>query len=270
MKCFVFIDESGNINIKDVEKPIFVMGTVVTEKVNDLRRSVGELKEKYCCNHNELKTEYVSPENHKEILRELIKLPVYLYAHVYDKEYLPNFFEGKKANRKFRDQAKDAIINDITYAFAQYDEAEIFVDPTDPSKSKEKSMASFILDLRDKPVKEEILRQTGKRTNQISLPCKLARMLNIEIKTPKSQDEYGLQAADIVAGTVYRCFNNCKDLFKDIISDHFHITSFPVKKGDNYYGIPKTISSNIDKINPGDSERKIDFPELEKLFLKRK
>lgn len=267
MEHFVFIDESGGPGTSQSDSPFYIVGSIITEEVGELRKNTEGLRRQYAEVYCEIKSEFLKPpEVHIQVLEELMRLPIQIIVHVYDKSDLPNFYKQTSGGRKnFTKQAEQAVINHFLFDFAEYGKINLYIDPSGKDRQS-RSFLQCLVKFAEEKVREQLKPMQENHGSTIQIPLSTGKIFHINLNFPQSHLDPGIQAADIISGAVTKYFNRNQTLFQSILSDLFKkkgnkLVTFPQRKED-YMGVPQSCISDTKTIKPGTKSKIFSFPRL--------
>lgn len=247
-----FADESGNnsFNFKE-QGSHFVVATVIAKKGNleSIKQGIDEIRKKHKFQKGEIKSSGVAG-NHKRriaILKDLVKLEIFVYAVVVDKTKLTGKgFEFKKSFYKY--------LNNLLYRelFRTFPEIDLYVD--------EHGANDYMVEFKKYVEKNH--------------PKNL--FYGYEFNVLDSKKSEFIQLADFIAGTLNYIYDQNK---KSEYSKEFEDLLMPIISGVTFfprnYSLEEYIESNIDeefdkKIAELSYIRAIDFIEKEKMDNQQK
>ncbi|WBL23731.1 DUF3800 domain-containing protein [Zunongwangia sp. HRR-M8] len=258
-----YVDEFGNNSFKfDSQGSHFIVASIICkpDKVNDLEKSIDEIRKKHGFQTGEIKSSKVS-KNHKRrirILEDIVKLDFSIYAVIIDKrELIGQGFKYKKSFYKY--------LNNLLYKelFRTFPELDLYVD--------EHGGNDYMLEF-----KKYVHKHHTKNLFSGS---------DFDIKN--SKNEKLIQLADFIAGTLGFIFDITKaskysDEFKKIIEPKLSDLNFFPKKysfeevkqanTDNEFD-PLIAKVSLQRINSfldnclGDEQYKVDQINFLKLLL---
>jgi hypothetical protein len=171
MEHFVFIDESGGPGTSQSDSPFYIVGSIITEEVDELRKNTERLHRQYAEVYCEIKSEFLKPpEVHIQVLEELMRLPIQIIVHVYDKSDLPNFYKQTSGGRKnFTKQAEQAVINHFLFDFAEYGKVNLYIDPSGKDRLS-RSFLQCLVKFAEEKVREQLKPMQENHGSTIQIP----------------------------------------------------------------------------------------------------
>lgn len=196
-----FIDDSGDPGIGNKTSPYLVFGAVLTEDAEELRNSVCYAASVLRIN-GEVKAENLRPSDCKEILSRIQPQTTGFFSVIFNKKYAREFYRTGKTNQNLYNDTLQTIIDFVMNSFGS--QIEFVCDErTKPKAGKRRT--EYVIPLTNENVEVDTA-PDGSQTVKVKMIN--GKWMNFQIHYSKSYSDYGLQSADVFAGTVFRAIRD--------------------------------------------------------------